>query len=123
MINGIDVTYIHTPNKELSTWYKETLELEPGYWDDHWQELKMPNGSRFGLDVIGYPSSTVQKQSVMISFGVDNLEDTVKKLSAKGVRFYPDNDLSKAIFDVGPKLVATFEDPDGNWVQLSQAKF
>jgi len=27
-----------------------------------------------------------------------------------------------AIFDVGPSRVATFIDPDGNWMQLAQRK-
>lgn len=123
MIKGIDVTYIHSPNKELKDWYTDTLGLKEAYGDDHWQGYNMEEGSGFGLDFIGYPSSTVQKQSVMISFKVDDIQAAVKDLSKKGVRFYPDNDITKTIFDVGPKLVATFEDPDGNYVQLSQAKF
>jgi hypothetical protein len=32
------------------------------------------------------------------------------------------NDKSKTIFDVGPTLVPTFEDPDGNFIQISQPK-
>jgi hypothetical protein len=44
----------------------------------------------------------------------------VRALAAKGVRFYPSAE--ETIFDVGPSLVATFEDPDGNWVQLNQPK-
>ena len=122
MIKGIDVAYIHTPNKELADWYSETLGLEKGYGDDGWQSLETKEGSRFGIDFIGYPSSTVQKQSIMLSFLVDDIHATVKELAAKGVRFYPDNKLDETIFDVGPALVATFEDPDGNFAQLSQRK-
>lgn len=122
MIKGIQVAYIHTPNKELADWYEEKLGLKKGYGDEHWQNFEMENGSGFALDFIGYPSSTVQKQSIMLSFQVENIEEAVKELAAKGVRFYPDNDISQTIFDVGPTLVATFEDPDGNFVQLSQVK-
>lgn len=122
MIKGIHVAYIHTPNKELADWYADTLGLKKGYGDDHWQNFETESGSGFALDFIGYPSSTVQKQSVMISFEVADIRQSVDELSKKGVRFYPDNDLDKTIFDVGPTLVATFEDPDGNYVQLSQIK-
>jgi hypothetical protein len=36
------------------------------------------------------------------------------------VRFYPSKE--DAIFEAGPSLVATFQDPAGNWMQLSQRK-
>lgn len=122
MIKGIDVTYIHTPNKELADWYEQKLGLKKGYGDSNWQAFNMDNGSKFAMDFISYPSSTVQKQSIMISFAVDDIYASVEELSKKGVRFYPDNDKTKTIFDVGPSFVATFEDPDGNFAQLSQAK-
>lgn len=122
MIKGIDVTYIHTPNKELADWYAEKLELDKGYGDDHWQAMQMKDGSGFGFDFIDYPSSTVQKQAIVVSFEVEDIKAAVEKLAKKGVRFYPDNDKEKTIFDVGPKLVATCEDPDGNFFQLSQIK-
>ena len=122
MIKGIHVAYIHTANPELANWYAETLGLNKGYGDQHWQNFDLEQGSNFALDFIGYPSSTVQKQSMMISFEVADIYQAVQALAAKGVRFYPDNDLEKTIFDVGPTLVATFEDPDGNYVQLSQIK-
>ncbi len=122
MIKGISVTYIHTPNKKLADWYEKTLGLKKGYGDESWQAFEMSHGSDFALDFISYPSSTVQKQSIMISFLVDDIHAAVEELSKKGVRFYPDNDKAKTVFDVGPSLVATFEDPDGNWVQISQPK-
>ena len=122
MIKGIDVTYIHTANKELADWYNEKLGIEKSYGDDHWQGMSMSEGSNFGFDFIGFPSSTVQRQPVMISFKVDDIYHAVEELKNRGVRFYPDNDPDKTIFDVGPKFVATCEDPDGNFFQLSQMK-
>lgn len=122
LIKGISVAYIHTPNKKLADWYEKTLGLQKGYGDQTWQEFEMERGSRFALDFIGYPSSTVQKQSIMISFEVENIQKAVNELAAKGVRFFPDNDKSKTIFDAGETYVATFEDPDGNFVQISQMK-
>lgn len=122
MIKGISVAYIHTPNRELANWYQEKLGLKKGYGDETWQAFETDQGSKFALDFISYPSSTVQKQSIMISFDVDDIQAAVEDLARKGVRFYPDNDKTKTIFDVGPSLVATFEDPDGNFMQLSQQK-
>lgn len=122
MIKGISVAYIHTPNKKLADWYETHLGLKKGYGDQHWQAFETEKGSKFALDFISYPSSTVQKQSVMISFEVEDIKVAVEEMSKKGVRFYPDNNIEKTIFDVGPSLVATFEDPDGNFMQLSQAK-
>lgn len=122
MVKGIGVAYVHTPNKKLADWYEKTLGLKKGYGDDTWQEFEMQNGSRFALDFVSYPSSTVQKQSIMLSFEVEDIQKAVDELAKKGVRFYPDNDKTKTIFDVGPSLIATFEDPDGNFVQISQSK-
>ncbi|MHA1355887.1 MAG: hypothetical protein ACTSPK_13495 [Candidatus Heimdallarchaeota archaeon] len=39
-------------------------------------------------------------------------------MEEKGVEFYGKNKIQ----DVGPTLVATFCDPEGNWMQLSQRK-
>jgi predicted enzyme related to lactoylglutathione lyase len=56
----------------------------------------------------------------MISFRVDDIKAAVESFSANGVQFYPSKE--ESVFDVGPALVATFQDPDGNWLQLSQTK-
>jgi len=120
MITGIDVVFIHSPHKELGEWYASTLGLEKGYGDGGWQEFTLASGSRFGLDYTSYPMSVVEKQAIIISFKVDDIHQTVEELSSKGVKFYPSMDTT--IFDVGPSWVATFQDPDGNWMQLSQPK-
>jgi hypothetical protein len=120
MIKGIDVVFIHTPHKELGDWYAKTLGLDPGYRDEHWREFAVENGSRFALDFTSYPKSVVEKQPIMVSFKVDDIHAAVEDLSSKGVKFYPSKE--ETIFDVGPGFVATFQDPDGNWLQLSQPK-
>jgi len=80
----------------------------------------MAHGSRFAVDHTGFPSSVVQRQPLMVSFEVDDIHAAVDDLAGRGVRFYPSGE--KTVFDVGPSLVATFEDADGNWAQLSQQK-
>ena len=120
MIKGIDVVFIHSPHKELGDWYAEVLGLSKGYGDDHWQEYGMQEGTRFAIDFTSFPKSVVEKQALVISFKVDDIRQTVQELVSKGVKFYPSQE--KAIFDAGPTLVATFQDPDGNLMQLSQRK-
>lgn len=121
MIRGIDVAYLHSPHgDELATWFGETLGIQTSASFPGWRELDVGEGSRLGIDVTSFPRSVVEKQAVMLSFRVDDIEAAVEELAAKGVSFYPDRE--RTIFDVGPKWVATFCDPDGNWHQLSQAK-
>lgn len=120
MIKGIDVVYVHSAHPALGDWYAEILGMSKGYGDAHWQAFQTEEGARFAVDYTGYPRSVVEKQAVIVSFKVDDIETAVNTLAARGVEFYPSKD--KAIFDVGPALVATFADPDGNWMQLSQPK-
>ena len=120
LIQGIDVVFLHSPHPQLREWYTTALGLTPGYGDQHWQEFIMPRGSRFALDFTGYPRSVVEKQAVMISFAVADIHQAVTFLQEKDVHFASTSD--GIIFDAGPTLVATFQDPDGNWMQLSQRK-
>lgn len=121
MIKGLSVAYLHSPHGEkLAEWYSKTLGLGVEKSFPGWTEFKMGSGSRFAVDTTSFPRSVVEKQAVVLSFEVDDLRKTVTELSARGVRFYPSAETT--VFDVGPSLVATFEDPDGNWVQLNQPK-
>ncbi|HZE97879.1 MAG TPA: VOC family protein [Planctomycetota bacterium] len=121
MIKGLSVAYLHSPHGDkLADWYTKTLGLDVQASYPGWTEFKMGLGSRFAVDQTSFPRSVVEKQPVMLSFLVDDLRAEVKALAARGVRFYPSE--AETIFDVGPSLVATFEDPDGNWVQLNQPK-
>jgi predicted enzyme related to lactoylglutathione lyase len=120
MIKGIDVVFIHSPNSDLGNWYSQVFGLSKGYWDQHWQELQTSIGSRFAIDITSSFPSDIEKQHVIISFLVDDIQQAVNKLVEKGVKFYPSRE--KTIFDAGSSLVATFQDPDGNWMQLSQKK-
>jgi len=121
MIRGIDVTFLHSPNfSDLTRWYSEVLGLKTGYGDGHWQEFAMSDGSRFAIDAGSDEPSEVERQPIVVSFRVDDIAGVVAELVAKGVAFYPD--VRNAIHDVGPTLVATFRDPEGRWMQLSQRK-
>jgi catechol 2,3-dioxygenase-like lactoylglutathione lyase family enzyme len=121
VIQGLSVAYLHSAHGDrLAEWYTKTLGLPVQASFPGWTEFQLPSGSRFAVDQTSFPRSVVEKQPVMLSFLVDDLRAEVRALAAKGVRFYPSAE--ETIFDVGPSLVATFEDPDGNWVQLKQPK-
>lgn len=120
MIQGIDVVFIHSPYKELADWYAGVLGLEKGFSDPEWTEFHTQGVTRFAVEQTNYPRSVVENQPIMISFRVTDIHEAVKTLSEHGVRFYPS--LADTIFDTGPSLVATFQDPAGNWLQISQRK-
>jgi hypothetical protein len=120
MILGIDVAFIHTPHRELADWYADILGLPQGYGDDGWQSFQVSEGSGFAIDYTTFPRTAVEKQAILLSFKVNDIRQGVGTLAGRGVRFYPSAET--ASFDVGPSLVATFVDPDGNWLQLSQRK-
>ena len=124
MILGIDVSFIHVKDPEkMAKWYEEKLGLKMQHKtsDLGWQEFAFPEKhtqTRFALDYGGPNPSEVESQPIIISFKVADIESAVKSLEEKGVEFYDKNKIS----DVGPTLVATFSDPEGNWLQLSQRK-
>ena len=121
MIEAIDVVFVHSQKGEqLAAWYAETLELPLEVVAPDWRELKTKEGARFAVDCTSFPRSTIEKQPIVISFKVSDIKAAVAKLETKGVTFYEGE--SGKIMDVGPTLVATFCDPDGNWLQLSQRK-
>lgn len=123
MIQGIDVVFLHVKNPEKTAkWYEDKLGLKISFktQDLSWQEISFESKkpTRFALDYGGVELTEVEKQSIIISFKVSNIYSTVEQLEKKGVVFWGED----KIFDVGPSLVATFKDPEGNFLQLSQRK-
>jgi catechol 2,3-dioxygenase-like lactoylglutathione lyase family enzyme len=124
MITGIDVVFIHVRDPvKMAEWYRNTLGIDIGLQtpDLHWQEFQLKENrppTRLGLDHVGDQPSLVEQQSVMISFGVDDIHLFVENLEEKGLQFYG----TPKIIDAGPTLFATTKDPEGNWIQLSQRK-
>ena len=120
MIQGIDVVFLHTQDKNLQRWYADVLGLEPGLQDAGWTEFNMQTRSRFAVEQVSTSPSQVENQPIMISFRVENIYQVVKTLAARGVHFHPTPETT--IFEAGSSLVATFQDPAGNWLQLSQPR-
>jgi predicted enzyme related to lactoylglutathione lyase len=121
MIRGIGVAYIHSADRaKLAAWYAQKLDIPIAAEYPGWAEMQVESGSRFGIDQTNFPRSAVEKQPVILSFLVDDIHAAVKELASRGVRFVPSPETT--VFDVGPSLVATFVDADGNWCQIHQTK-
>jgi hypothetical protein len=100
MIKGIDVVFIHSPNSDLGNWYFQVFGLSKGYWDQNWQELQTSIGSRFAIDITSSFPSDIEKQHVIISFLVDDIQQAVNKLVEKGVKFYPSREKPSSMLDL-----------------------
>jgi predicted enzyme related to lactoylglutathione lyase len=120
MIQGIDVVFLHTRDKDLARWYAEVLGLEITLKDSDWTEVSTHSQARFAVEHVPVSFSQVENQPIMISFRVDDIYQAVATLAAQGVCFHPSPE--STIFKAGPSLVATFQDPAGNWLQLFQPK-
>jgi predicted enzyme related to lactoylglutathione lyase len=121
MILGIDVVYLHVFDSEsLCKWYTEVLGLDLKFKtpDSSWQEYNFDKSppTRYAIEAIRMPISSVEKQPIMISFRVDDVKKMVTDLEKKGVRFFGEAKIQKE----GNSLFATLQDPAGNWLQLSE---
>ena len=122
VIQGIDVIYFHARNAEKMTkWYNEILGLSIKFkTSDHsWQEFDFDNSPPTRLAIEAAPfqdPSPVEKQSIMISFRVNDVDETVDTIEKRGARFFG----TPKIKEEGVSRFATLQDPEGNWIQLSQ---
>ena len=122
LIQGIDVIYLHARDAESTgKWYEEVLGLKVKFKtsDNSWQEYdfeKSPS-TRFAVEAAPLlDSSVVEQQGIMISFRVNDVEKVVSKLEKLGVEFFG----TPKIREEGVSRFATLQDPEGNWLQLSQ---
>ena len=121
MIEGIDVVFRHIRRPETVAWYRDVLGLNLLHDDGHWAEFSLSDGVRFALDRPEDAPSAFEMQPVVVSFRVRDMEQAVSMLQSRGVHFVEGGPRG-IIQDVGPSLVATFEDPEGHRLQLSQRK-
>jgi len=120
ILRGLDVVFRHIQRQETVAWYRDVLGLDLLHDDGHWAEFAASDGVRLALDrPMGMPSET-ERQAVVISFRVEGIQQAVATLQSRGVRFFEGH--SGIVHDVGPSLVATFRDPEGHWLQISQRK-
>jgi len=122
MIQGIDVIYLHAQDAEKTgKWYEKVLGIKVKFKtvDHSWHEFDFEKSppTRFAIESISLQdASPVQLQGVMISLRVTDVEEAVSTLEKKGVEFFG----TPKIMEEGVSRFATFQDPEGNWLQISQ---
>ena len=122
MIQGIDVIYFHARDAEkLGKWYTEVLDLDLKFkTSDHsWQEFDFEKSppTRFAIEAAPLlDPSKVERQPIMISLRVSNVNEALDTLEKRGVEFFG----TPKIKEEGASRFATLQDPEGNWIQLSQ---
>ncbi len=102
-------------------WYEEVLGFKVKFKtsDNNWQEYDFQRSpsTRFAVeDAPLLDTSAVEQQGIMISFRVNDVEKAVYELEKLGVEFFG----TPKIREEGVSRFATFQDPEGNWIQLSQ---
>ena len=116
MYKHANLTVMVSDMKRALAFYAETLGLERGRaYGDEWAEINAP-GMTIGLHPGGKRPLGEHSRHYSVGLQVDDLDDAMRKLSAKGVAFTP------APSDKGLRL-AYFTDPDGNPLYLCEVKW
>lgn len=112
---GNVTVYVSDMNRAVH-FYSETLGLKLLYrFGDHWASLQAGRGLTIGLHPASPENPAGRKGSMAIGLELSGkMEDAVRDLSARGVRFTSQSDEGKA------GKFAGFEDPDGNPLYLAQ---
>ena len=111
-VNGLSGVILSSPNPGvLAEFYSAKLGISMvlnrhGNTPNHW-ECDF-NGIHFA--VLKRPAGTTPNDNIVLSFGVDNIEEFVKE---HGIQ------LAHPIMDLGEgAYIASFNDPDGNTLRL-----
>ncbi|MBI2039548.1 VOC family protein [Candidatus Microgenomates bacterium] len=124
MIKGLDAVLISSENpKALADFYKDKVGLQ--FEDEFEYGEKGEAGFMFkvgatGLTILPHDKVKGKNQDssrIMLNIEVDDEEVEVKRLKEAGVKVVQD------VYHVeGYGLIATFEDPDGNYFQFVQVR-
>lgn len=115
MIKGVHTMFYSSDAEGLRTFLREKFELKATDVGGGWLIFDLPEadmGVHPSDEEHGAPSGTPN-----ISFYCDDIEQTVKELKAKGVKFRGE------IEDHGYGLVTFFNAPGDFWIQLYQPKY
>lgn len=125
MIRGLETILIGTEDaKKLAAFYKEKIGLKVGNEminDETKEEFYIFSfGSGPSLCILDHSEvkgKSQEPQRVFFNLEVDEIEGEVKRLKDAGVKLVTE---IYHVPDYG--LIATFEDPDGNYFQLVQVR-
>jgi hypothetical protein len=118
MILGLDVSFVPTHRRGPADPCSGELGLPGGFGDDHGHRYRLSEGSRFAMDLAGYPYPPVKKHAIAPGFTVSGLEPIVCDLASHGIR--PVLADGATIRFAGPAPEATINNPVDNGLQLSQ---
>lgn len=119
-IRGTDFVYYQTSDIEKAIeFYRDTLGMElNGYFEEvKWAEFNAGNATFAINDPSAFdPNAKAQAGGAAIAFAVEDVEEFVKQLEAKGVTVtIPTNETPVCHF-------ACISDPDGNTIWLHNRK-
>ena len=124
MIRALEAVILSSENaKKLAEFYREKIglvqgqEMEIGDKGEKGYDFELKGASLYILDHSDIKGKNSQGPRVMFNLEVDDIEKEAKRLNNADVKKVQD------IYHVeGYGLIATFEDPDGNYFQLVQIR-
>ena len=117
MIKGLSgsTTWSEDIQKNLLSFYRDTVGLKPNFESPEFVVFGDANVPGFALgthsEVKGKNNDPARH---MVGFATDDIDAEVARLKSKGVEFISDPEKFDQV------TVATFKDPEGNYVQLLQ---
>lgn len=110
----IDVVFYWVSDLDaVLPFYTDVLGLEAGPRYGDWQEFRIGGTARFALHG-GAPPRT--GATATVSFAVESLENAMSELAAAG--HHPTDEIT----DTGAARFVTYEDPEGNPVQILERR-
>ena len=106
----LNVVFYWVSDVDASLRFYQDFGLEPGPRDGDWQELQIGGTCRFAIH--GGRSETVGSPSAQASLEVENLDEAMASLLAKG------HAPIEGITDTGYNRFTTYADPNGNLIQV-----
>ena len=114
MIKGVQTMFYSSNASGLRKFFKEKLGFKATDVGRGWLIFDLPEAD---LGVHPNEGQDPPSGTADISFYCDNIEQTVKKLKTKGVKF------KGKIEDHGYGLVTHFKAPGNFWIQLYQPRY
>ncbi len=110
--------HFHLSSEEprgLMAFYRDTVGLSPQEGMEDFA-LQLPQGASLGFGGHSETHGRAKEPSrVLINLFVEDINSSQAELEAKGVKFFRDKGV-----ECWGGVISSFEDPDGNYVQLIQ---
>lgn len=111
MITGLNTIFFWVTSIDDSLSWWRAFGVEPGERFGTWQDMQVPGTVTFALHEDPEQRTGI---NAVLAFSVGELATEIERLASVGIS------PTGAIANAGTRSFATFKDPDGNQVQLSQ---